>query len=442
MNYSGVNIVTQSEGAITTMHTAFTGYMNQQFLEELGKKTRRGLLAAVGAGRSGGGRCYGYRTTGKRGVLEVEPDQAEVVRKIFERYVAGASARQIAAELNAAGQQGPRGGGWTAASINGSRRTGDGILHQKLYIGVRVFNRREYRKHPDSGRRSGVLRPQGEWIEALVPELRILDDELWNAAQDQKAKMSVVPRHYARRPKRLLSGVMRCSVCSGAMTLQGDRYACSAHRERGTCTNARTVNANNLESRVLAGLRDHLLSADAVAQAVRAMQAEYAIRIRSQASTVDNAERKLAEADRRIDQIIRAIEEGYASTSLKERLRDLEAQKLALAGEISSAKAAAPAFEIHPAAADGYRRLVDNLLTNLNAPAGNDARAALRRLVGEVKFIPLAGRGQYALEVCGLAAELFRSPKQGPKNDKTSQAETCEVMVGAGAGFEPATFRL
>ena len=442
MKYFGIDVVTQSEGSITTLHTAITGYMNQQFLEQISMKTRRGQIAAVEDGRSGGGRCYGYRQTSLIGQFEIDPTQAEVVRRIFTQYVAGASPRGIAEQLNADGERGPRGGTWTASAINGDRRTGDGILHQKLYIGVRVFNRRHYRKHPDTGKRSSVLRPQSEWIERPQPDLRIIDDPLWQAAQNRKLEMSAVPRHHTRRPKRLLSGLMRCSECSGSMTLQGDRYACSAHRERGTCQNSRTVNADKLEGRVLAGLRDHLLSPDAMAQAAQEMQAEQAARYRSRASTVGIAERRLAEVKRGIARIVQSVVDGTSSPSLINKLSELEAQETALIAEIASAHSTRPIYSIHPSAADGYRRLIENLLAHLNYPAATEARSALRRLIGEVTFIPLAERGQYDLQITGVTAELFARTGSQSRPKKTSQAETCEVMMGAGAGFEPATFRL
>ena len=442
LNYYQVAIWTPGDGEITIMHAALGGLMSQQFLEELGKKTRRGLTAAVQAGRSGGGRCYGYRLTGTTGVFEIDQHQAAVIRKIFERYAARASARQIASELNAEGEPGPRGGTWTASSINGDRRTGDGILHQKLYVGVRVYNRRKYRKHPDTSRRTGTLRPREEWLEMLHPELRILEDSLWQAVQDQKEEMSVQPVHHTRRPKRLLSHLIRCAQCAGAMTLQGNRYACSAHRERGTCANSRTISADRLESRVLRGLQEHLLSPQAVAQAVEEMRTEYASHGRDKISVIAQAEKKRAIATRKIERMITAIEDGEPSTGLAARLHEREAEVAALDSEIAQAMATRPAYDFHPAAADAYRRLVENLVANLNTPAAIEARSAIRRLIGEVNFYPGDRRGEYDLEVRGVVAELFSRTTTGPKKQKTSQAETCEVILGAGAGFEPATFRL
>lgn len=88
------------------------------FLKNLVDKTLRGMEAAVLAGRFAGGRAYGYkrvitldaRGDVTRGLLEIDEQQAAVVRRIFAEFAAGASSIQIATRFNAEGAPGPRGG--------------------------------------------------------------------------------------------------------------------------------------------------------------------------------------------------------------------------------------------------------------------------------------------------------------------------------------------
>lgn len=54
----------------------------------------------------------------------------------------------------------------------------------------------------------------------------------------------------------------------------GDRYGCLNRHRRGTCDNGHTVRRPVIEERALAGLRENLVSADAVAEAVRAYHEE------------------------------------------------------------------------------------------------------------------------------------------------------------------------
>jgi DNA invertase Pin-like site-specific DNA recombinase len=300
LSWHGVRIETLSGGPVTELHIGLEGTMNRLFLVELAKKTRRGLVGRVNAGFSGGGHCFGYDVAGK-GVLVVNDAQAQIVRRIFAEYDQGHSPRQIARMLNKEGVPGPRGGEWTAASINGDHRVGDGILHQALYRGERVFNRRRFRKNPETGKRSSVINPESDWVRAAVPDLRLLDDDLWERVQARKRALSEVPQGHRQRPRRVLSGLMSCATCGGSMTLQGrDRYACSSHRERGTCDNGKMVSAETVERRVLDGVRNLLLAPDAVESAMRAYERELKASVEGSLKRRNVLERELADVKGRI----------------------------------------------------------------------------------------------------------------------------------------------
>lgn len=85
--------MTLAEGEISELQVGLKGTMGALYLKELADKTRRGLEGRVREGRSGGGLCYGYRVVRgpagrdgepERGLREIEPAQAEVVRQIFQ----------------------------------------------------------------------------------------------------------------------------------------------------------------------------------------------------------------------------------------------------------------------------------------------------------------------------------------------------------------------
>jgi hypothetical protein len=144
--------------------------MNALFLEGLAEKTR-GLRGRIELGKAGGGVSFGYRivrrlenglvTTGER---ETVPEQAAIVRRIFNDYAAGASPKQIAKALNAEGVRGPRGALWSPSTIHGSAERGIGILHNELYIGRLVWNRQRFLKDPDTGKRVPRMNPPSQWI--------------------------------------------------------------------------------------------------------------------------------------------------------------------------------------------------------------------------------------------------------------------------------------
>lgn len=430
--FHGIALETLAMGRLDGMAGAIqagvASVMGELFLEQLRHKTRRGLEARVRAGFSGGGRCYGYRPGAAKGELAIEPAERDIVVEIFQRYDRGESPRVIAHDLNRRAVPAPRGRTWTASAINGDRRAQDGILHQALYAGERVFGRRTFRKHPDTGRRSGVLNPPHAWLRIPAPELRLVEPDLWDRVQARKRDLSATPGPMSRRPKRLLSGLLRCARCGGAMVLQGARYACSAARERGpaVCTNRKVISADALERRVLEGVRTRLLSPAAIAEAVRAFHEEAEADRRRVTAERGPIERELAEIGRRLDRVQSAYVEGAMEVDeLKARSAPLKARREALEADLAAA-GEPTALRLHPGAAEFYRGLVDQLAEVLADADAGEVRLAMRRLIERVDFTPLDGHGRYDLVVHGKIAALLGIA------ERAAGTSHCEVKLGAG----------
>src|SRR5262245_28882070 len=234
--------------------------MNALFLKDLASKIRRGQRRRIMSGFSAGGLSYGYKVVRElddegnfiRGKRSVNDEEAAVVRRIFTEYASGKSPRRIAAELNADRIPSPRGRQWNASTINGHRGRRNGILQNELYSGQLVHNRVRMLRDPETGKRISRINPETEWVRVEAPELRIISNELWNEAQRMRRRHRDQPAQNCRRPKRLLSGLLRCGQCGGAFTIvRPGKYGCATHREKGTCTNASQISVNQLENRVL-----------------------------------------------------------------------------------------------------------------------------------------------------------------------------------------------
>ena len=297
LRFAGVTVITLAEGEINELHVGLKGMMNALFLKDLAAKTHRGLRGRVEAGKSGGSIAYGYDVvkaldaSGEpiRGQRRINEQQAEIVRRIFREFAAGASPRAIARRLNGDGVPGPSGKRWSNNTLRGHAKRGTGLLNNELYIGRLVWNRQRRVKNPATGRKVSRINPPEEWIVAEVPDLRIVDDALWRAAKDRQEELagkyaSVIegvraaranPLNATHRPRHLLSGLLECGVCGGAYAKRGqDRYACSNYARTDGCTNRRGIRRAVLEERVLAGLRDRLMAPEAAAEAMRAYAEE------------------------------------------------------------------------------------------------------------------------------------------------------------------------
>ena len=271
LSFVGVRIVTLAEGEIGPLQIGFKGTMGAIFLKDLADKTRRGLRGRVELGKSGGGICYGYqvvRALGDHGVTtgerEIDPMQASIVVRIFREFSNGTSPKAIAKQLNAERVPGPSGGPWGPSTIHGHAGRGTGVLNNELYIGRLIWNRQRYIKDPDTGRRVSRRNPPASWVITLVPELRIISDELWEAAKSRQTETRHVltpgtnPRR-ARRPTHLFSGLTKCGVCGSGFTMfSANRLACAGSRERGICANGLTIRRDEVEARVLKAMQERL----------------------------------------------------------------------------------------------------------------------------------------------------------------------------------------
>src|SRR5690606_28002189 len=117
VRYSDMRLMTIAEGEISELHVGLKGTMGALFLKDLAQKTHRGLEGRALAGKSAGGRCYGYDIVRKldergeaiRGDRTINEEQAAVVVRIFRDFVAGKSAKRIATDLNKDGIPAPNG---------------------------------------------------------------------------------------------------------------------------------------------------------------------------------------------------------------------------------------------------------------------------------------------------------------------------------------------
>ncbi len=467
LQFAGIKLVTLGEGEIGALHIGLKGTMNALFLKDLADKVRRGLRGRIEDGKSGGGNSYGYdvvRTLDAqgepvRGERRINPDEAATVREIFERYAAGASPRRIATDLNARGVPAPRGGAWSASTLYGNRNRGTGVLNNEMYIGRLIWNRLRYAKDPETGKRRSRANANEAVIASEAPGLAIVSPELWDAVKARQATLenrgakttnesadadpAPAPFWSKQRPRYLFSGLMRCGVCGGGFSkISAAHFGCSTARNKGdsVCANRLTIRRDVLEATVMDGLRHRLMDPALFKVFALEFTAEWN---RLQADAGASLAALRAEHDRvvrQIERLVDALADGAPAERIKQKLRDLERRRLDIEAELASV--AAPAPRLHPGLAEAYRRKVEELHEALAADDAGPARELVRGLIEAIVLIPQDGR--LRVEVRGdLAAILQLS---GTPNANTPAGEPGylveQVKLVAGAGFEPAAFRL
>ena len=195
VEFAGGRLFTLFQGTITPMVGLISAFKDAEFLSDLGNRARRGHIANVKRGRASGGAAYGHKianTVDERGRLvaglrEIDPEEAEIVRRIFREYLSGKSPMKIARDLNAEGVKAPRGPIWQSGTILGHRKTGFGILRNRVYLGKMVYGRSKQALNPVTRRK--LMRPTNEpeaIVEGDAPHLRIIDDETWQLVQEDR----------------------------------------------------------------------------------------------------------------------------------------------------------------------------------------------------------------------------------------------------------------
>jgi DNA invertase Pin-like site-specific DNA recombinase len=460
LTFAGVKLVTLAEGEINELHVGLKGTMNALFLKDLAQKTRRGLEGRIRQGRSGGGKAYGYDVVRsfsedgepRRGARTVNEAEAAIVRRIFEAYAAGTSPRAIAHALNREGILGPSGKAWGPSTINGNRERGTGILNNELYIGRLVWNRLRYIKDPATGKRVSRLNPEQDWVIAQVPELRIIDQALWDRVKARQATLTTdaganphnKPAFWdRRRPRTLLSGLLKCGVCSGGYSkISAAHYGCSTARNKGTCTNKLNIRRDHIEPMILLALRTQLMDPDLFKLFVEEFHAEVNRLRKQDHAEQDRISRDLTRTGTRIANLVKALADGMTSPAITAELDRLEEEKADLLRKKEALGSDRKPL-LHPNLAQIYRDRVADLEPLLaHDTLSTDAMDRLRALIDEVVLTPTRYH-QLDITLKGdIVAMLYLAFYDSKKPGTVPRDGLEQVKLVAGAGFEPATFRL
>ena len=468
LSYHEVELHTVTEGHVDQIKFGVAALLGAIFLKNLVDKTLRGMAAAVAAGRIAGGRSYGYDSKkiydqeGERipGYLDIVPVKAEVVKRIYRDFVSGLSSIDIAMALNLEGVPAPRGGEWNASTIRGDPKKRTGILNNPLYVGRLIWGRRNWRRDPDSENRERryKMRDQSEWLEVEVPDLRIIDDDLWNdvraeikrrsissdTREDQPEK-PVAPAGKPRK-KHLLSGLIKCSNCGSNYTISGkDYYRCAGQKERGTCGNTLSVRKGALEGAAMSVLQHHLFTEDHAKLFTETFNREFSKIAGSQVDRDHATKNRLAAIEKELQNLSANLLTGLVSPMVMKMLSDRETEEAELEIRLACLAPTTPMAKVipHPELLRKFEEKIGTLRETLNDESIRTKAAELMgQLIESVTIYPNAASGPEA-EVVAKVESLASFALNDNAAPGMFRGGVCSsIALVAGAGFEPATFRL
>lgn len=163
-----------------TLYSAFA----QAESESTSQNVKMGLKAKMKRGEFiGRVECYGYTWVKPTKTLEINEEQASVVKDIFNWYVSGLGSSAIAKKLNSKGIPSYKGGIWRSDAIlriiTNEKYIGD-LLSQKWYVDS-PLNHKKIRNYGER-----------EKYYAKNTHTPIISKEIWNKAQEIYQKRSAI----------------------------------------------------------------------------------------------------------------------------------------------------------------------------------------------------------------------------------------------------------
>jgi site-specific DNA recombinase len=426
LRFAGVKIcyVAQgfdSESESAGLLTAVFGGINEQYLVDLGKKTFRGVEGLARRRLHTGGRCFGYKNVpieheserdshgrlvicGVR--LEVEPQQAATVLRIFSMYAEGRSLKFITKRLNEERVQSPQpqkgriSRSWCPSSV----RT---ILHNPRYRGLVIWGKTKKVRSPKSGKRVYRPRPENEWVRNEIPEQRIISEELWNKVA---ARRETVNRLYgdanrhngltnvrAMNSAYLFSGILKCADCGASLTILWGKgrnkstqvYGCPSNWNRGVCQNTARIRRDDLEIAMLSQLQRKILREEVIDYALEKFEFGLLKQLQSIGNEMDRMESRKRDLEGELANLTSALAGGRFSPTIMAAIAEREREISEITERVVSSNEDSIKTRIA-----AMRTTAKSKLKDLRGVLGGDVMAARTALLNHVDRIQMEADGK------------------------------------------------
>jgi DNA invertase Pin-like site-specific DNA recombinase/uncharacterized coiled-coil protein SlyX len=293
------NISDGPEGII--LEAMLEGYA-EYYSADLSEKILRGLTENALKGRyNGGGLPLGYKTDSEQH-YQIDPLTAPIVQEVFTRYADGETVAQITSSLRERGLVSSRGKPFNKNSLHT-------MLKNRKYIGEYKYNDIV---HPDT-----------------IPP--IISKEVFALVQERLEKNKKAPAKKKAPVEYLLTTKLFCGKCGAFMVGESgtsktgriyNYYKC-AHAKRGRTCDKKAIQKDFIE-RFVASETKRLVFQDDMIDRVADAVVEYQ---KKEKTTLPLLQKQLKEAEKGIENMLDAIQQGIITSSTKQRLDDLEARK-------------------------------------------------------------------------------------------------------------------
>ncbi len=311
--------------------------MAEYYSRNLSREVKKGQFEnAIQCKHTGGLPALGYDLNEDL-TYRINESEAQIVHTIFKMYASGFSYKDIIDVLNNRGYRTKKGNYFGNNSLHD-------ILRNEKYIGNYVFGKKNRQV---KGRNLKKFKDEKEVtrIEGGVPQ--IIDIELWNKVQSTMDKNRHAPAANKAVEPYLLSGIIFCGKCGGAMV--GNRkksgsgnyhyssYECSTRKRTRQCDMI-SVNKNKIEEIVINDLVNSILSKKNIKELAEKVHAYAKSQQKELEGDITLLDKEFKSVQKEIDNIINAIAAGMFHESMKEKMNMLEEKKSNIKSRIVEAE--------------------------------------------------------------------------------------------------------
>ena len=274
--------------------------------------------------------CYynGRKILGYKGKpnsrYEIDPDTEPIVKRIYNEYANGVPMKQIVDELNNAGLRTTRGKEFT---INSLRH----ILQNRAYLG-------EYRY-------------RDEYFKDGMP--RIIDDDLFEKVQKKlgvnkhggnRRALKMHPESVIDHNDFWLTDHVRCGCCDGLVhgssgTSGKGRihyyYVCNNISKKKDRCHLKYIRQEDLEGLVDSYLDDVIHEPTLRLYLARMCYEHYKASNKDNSLYIESIKNKIRDVERKLGNIMKAVEDGIYNDTTADRMKELETQKSFLKDELA-----------------------------------------------------------------------------------------------------------
>lgn len=302
------NISDSPEGII--LESMLEGY-SEYYSRELAQKVIRGNRESRKKGYyTGGPVIYGFHIENKKYIPN--PDEVEVIKRIFAEVLDGKQIRQIARELNLESIPYCKGAEWDDKKI--SR-----LLNNEKYI--------------------GIVKVRDEIYDNIVP--KVIERSVYEDVQKKLKKNKHCSRTIAPGCIYFLSNKMFCGICGAPICGKSGKkrknrqmyhyYVCKGRREHKCDMD--NIKKNWIENLVAKTAVDYLLAPNRRDEAAKKM-CQFFNSNAEQDAKVRLLEGQLKETKSSLENMMKAIQKGLYSTTMNSLIAESEAKQKQIEKEL------------------------------------------------------------------------------------------------------------